>query len=372
LLATRRPDAPNPSARAQPGRARSEEDDGWQWPAATPGGGGHTGEELLTALRKGALALKHGRQGRPKVHFFRLSAGDAELQWRSASGAVRAVGLAQVREVLPGQATELFRRVPLHPSARSFSLRYAAAGDGGGADGVGAASRTLDLSFADAEQHNLWLRGIRLALQRLRAPAAVTSAESAGVGESAHAAHAAATAAVLDPGDLFLWGSAGRGAAAAPSNRDAAAWPGAAAPAPAPRNARLDVAAAAAGRRHGALVTAAGALYTFGEGRGGKLGLGHSGDAPAPARVRQGLPGRGAVTAVACGDDCTAAVAEGGALYMWGRLPGEGASAALPTPVRGGLAGREVVQVHTQKRRRTMQHLQHAFGDALPRRPRFL
>ena len=53
------------------------------------------------------------------------------------------------------------------------------------------------------------------------------------------------------------------------------------------------------------------------------------------------------MVAVACGDDCTAAITAGGTLYMWGWLPGASSARALlvPVPMRGGLSGKRVTQV---------------------------
>ena len=124
-------------------------------------GEGHSDEELLTALRKGAFLLKHGRQGKPKAHFFRLAASDSELRWRSASGSIRSVALVAVCEVLPGQATEVFRRHPVREQAASFSLRYI--------DSSGA-SRTLDLTCRDKNQYNLWFPGLQLATTSVHRP----------------------------------------------------------------------------------------------------------------------------------------------------------------------------------------------------------
>ena len=41
---------------------------------------------------QGALLLKHGRHGKPKVHYFRVTACDTLLRWRSAGGSLKQVG----------------------------------------------------------------------------------------------------------------------------------------------------------------------------------------------------------------------------------------------------------------------------------------
>ncbi len=70
------------------------------------------------------------------------------------------------------------------------------------------------------------------------------------------------------------------------------------------------------GLRHAALVTYTGDLYTWGEGRGGKLGHGHQADVMQPTRV-VGLWGR-RVTSVRCSESATAVVTDTQELYTWG------------------------------------------------------
>ena len=67
-------------------------------------------------------------------------------------------------------------------------------------------------------------------------------------------------------------------------------------------------------------------------------------DQPQPQRIRHGLDGQ-CVVAVACGDDCTAAVTDSGSLYMWGRLHMDSRPQLVPLHVRGDLTGQRVVQV---------------------------
>lgn len=149
------------------------------------------------------------------------------------------------------------------------------------------------------------------------------------------------------PGDVLAWGSATRAPAAASTRSghpDPDAWPRSRLPAPLQAGAALDVRCAAVGRLHGVLATDSGAVYTWGEGRSGKLGLGHDQDQPSPARLEHALRGQ-RVVAVACGDDCTAAVTDAGALYMWGRLAGAPRPQLVPVPIRGGLTNRSIAKV---------------------------
>ena len=48
---------------------------------------------------QGADLLKHGRLGKPKMHFFRLAEADTHLTWRSSNGKQRSIALATVFQV---------------------------------------------------------------------------------------------------------------------------------------------------------------------------------------------------------------------------------------------------------------------------------
>ena len=50
---------------------------------------------------QGADLLKHGRQGRPKMHFFRVAEQDSVLTWRSANGKQRSIPLSAVTQAWP-------------------------------------------------------------------------------------------------------------------------------------------------------------------------------------------------------------------------------------------------------------------------------
>ena len=62
------------------------------------------------SIVQGEDLLKHGRHGKPKMHYFRLVEGDARLSWRSAKGAIRTVPLHNVQHIRPGQQTDTFKK----------------------------------------------------------------------------------------------------------------------------------------------------------------------------------------------------------------------------------------------------------------------
>ena len=112
---------------------------------------------------QGALLLKHGRHGRPKVHYFRVCSCDTLLRWRSAGGSLKQVKLRCVSEVVAGQTTDVFRRHPVREpggATRSLSLHYR--------DDDGS-SRTLDLTCPDGPSFQLWHTGLAVLVRRLRA-----------------------------------------------------------------------------------------------------------------------------------------------------------------------------------------------------------
>lgn len=53
----------------------------------------------LYLMVQGTDLMKHGRHGKPKVHYFRLAENDTHLTWRSAKGNQRGVVLTMVKQV---------------------------------------------------------------------------------------------------------------------------------------------------------------------------------------------------------------------------------------------------------------------------------
>uniref|UniRef100_A0A1D1Y4H1 Putative E3 ubiquitin-protein ligase HERC1 n=1 Tax=Anthurium amnicola TaxID=1678845 RepID=A0A1D1Y4H1_9ARAE len=115
-------------------------------------GYGDTGRDIdkaLVALKKGAQLLKYGRKGKPKFYPFRLSKDESSLIWISNSGE-RALKLASVSRIVPGQRTSVFQR-HLCPEKDylSFSLIY---NDG---------KRSLDLICKDKIEAEIWFAGLK-------------------------------------------------------------------------------------------------------------------------------------------------------------------------------------------------------------------
>ncbi|KAK2078213.1 hypothetical protein QBZ16_004081 [Prototheca wickerhamii] len=277
-------------------------------------------EEVLTTLRKGSLLLKHGRHGRPKVHYFRLMQNDSLLCWRSSSGSVRGVDLRAVSSLVPGQSSDVFRRHPLPASAAcSWTLTYT--------EPVTRARRTLDLTAESEAAAAVWVSGLRLVRAVMTLPGYTQlSRRTSSLGsEGGGAPGAAATRRRSGPApaqhhagpsslpcDLLVWG------ACSSVRAGSRPWVCSAAPEAAPATARWT-------RRRWAWATTA--------------------TRPRPERVGHALA-RARARAVAAGDDYSAALTTRGALYMWGRLPGgRGQPETVPRLVRGCLGARPVAQV---------------------------
>ena len=90
---------------------------------------------------------------------------------------------------------------------------------------------------------------------------------------------------------------------------------------------------AACGHHHTLIVTEEGTVWTFGDGRHGRLGLNDEDDRLLPTRVDPERFAGAQVATVAAGLSHSAAVTEGGALFTWGRGEADQAGSQVP----GGL-----------------------------------
>ena len=138
------------------------------------------------------------------------------------------------------------------------------------------------------------------------------------------------TAAVSNAGRLFTWGSGKWGQLGHGVRQDERF----------PRKVDMEKALGSAvrvacGDRHTAVLNDQGGLITFGNGQHGQLGHGNGLDCLRPTMLREDTLGGERVVALDCGATTTAAVTEGGALYLWGfgeSLHPKGVSNVLETP----------------------------------------
>ena len=118
-------------------------------------------------------------------------------------------------------------------------------------------------------------------------------------------------AAVGEDGALFVWGSGEHGQLGT-GDTDRRLAPTRLAGLTAP------VRQVAAGGFHTGIVTEAGDLLMFGLGVDGRLGLGDEDGRTTPTRLARAVFDGEAVLMVACGEEHTAAVTEGGGVYTFG------------------------------------------------------
>ena len=100
---------------------------------------------------------------------------------------------------------------------------------------------------------------------------------------------------------------------------------------------QFQVLTVACGHWHTLAVTKDGALWTFGEGDDGKLGHNDFNDWLVPTRIEAQQFGNANIVAVAAGSRHSAAVTEDGTLYTWGNAPGlghaDGKTKLVPTHI---------------------------------------
>ena len=116
------------------------------------------------------------------------------------------------------------------------------------------------------------------------------------------------SAAVGEDGTLFVWGPGARGRLGTGDAEDRLA-PTRVAGLPAP------VRQVATGWHHTGMVTEAGDLLMFGSGELGQLGLGDEDNRTTPTRVARAVFDGEAVLMVACGQQHTTVLTEGGGVY---------------------------------------------------------
>ncbi|CAI7862495.1 unnamed protein product [Closterium sp. NIES-53] len=198
--------------------------------------------------------------------------------------------VGELPSALPRDSASLCAAEPPRASLRGASLP------------VGAQVQAEVFSWGNGANYQLGTGSTRIQ----RTPARIDGLATATATATASPGDAAASVSDGDEG-----ASAASGAAATPPPASAAAGPAAA------------VMAVAAGRFHSAAVTARGELFTWGFGRGGRLGHPdfdvHSGQVAVilPRRVTAGLGGR-AVRAVAAAKHHMLAATHTGELFSWG------------------------------------------------------
>lgn len=241
---------------------------------------------------------------------FQLSEDESRLEWVGKSAATKHVTCARIVDILPGRASNLFRRAASkadeHPPELCLSVLYHETEK----DATrGAKPRTLDLVCEDEARATLWIRGLRIARDRARAPkpdanpetdaataflvakAARKFASFKGASSSSSVAAAADREPLGEPRDILVWG---RIPSCFASARDAdpststpgGEWAHLLLPTEVPGAEGLDATSAALGDRHAVVVARSGAVYAWGDAADGRLGRGRGdGERATPSRI---------------------------------------------------------------------------------------
>ena len=318
-------------------------------------------DEAAVAVRRGAKLVKYCRNAKPHFVFVQLSADANALTWVGKREKEKSIPFVAVERVLSGQHTELFRkRRGEHDVLNSFSIVYE--------DANGASSRTLDLVCDNENQRNLWVFALEHLVHRARRHAQadgfdeITKATSASTaststqeerGLSGVKSSTALTVALAaskfkkrsslrerhgglshdfgaaEPSEVYSWGwqpdvsrrDTGAETTGSGFTVQGARWKRVDEPSLVDGMETLDVVDVAIGARHTMVQTRSGVAYSWGEGKGGKLGHPNGQDAELPLRVE--LEGR--VIGLACGSAHSLAITEdgqsggdGGDVCVWG------------------------------------------------------
>ncbi|XP_065053483.1 uncharacterized protein LOC135682495 isoform X2 [Rhopilema esculentum] len=229
-------------------------------------------------MTQGSTMLKAGRMGRPHFRRFRLLDDLSGLQWESPKKdkGDSSVTIKQIEELVRGQNTKVFQDNPI-PEYEALL------GGFGDLDAV--------REFRTSQEDSISDKADKLSL------------EFGFVGETVSVRE--------DACDVYTWGSSYKGMLGHGEETEEVI--------PRVVEALLgrDVRQVACGTEHMLAVTSAGELFSWGCGRGGKLGHGDIQDRFTPLRV--GALSEEKVVGISCHELHSAVVTAEGNLYVWGR-----------------------------------------------------
>ncbi|CAL9124126.1 unnamed protein product [Musa textilis] len=330
--------------------------------------------KALVALKKGTQLIKYSRKGKPKLCPFRISSDETTLVWFSHKKE-RAIKLASVVRIVPGQRTAVFRRY-LRPEKDylSFSLIY------------NNGERSLDLICKDQGELEVWIAGLKALISTGQHQHSRTDSHSDGVffsddgdsvssgrpygvtlestlsisrgfstkfhnrdpsaslprsdvgsdhasmqlrasnGDGVRLSVSSAPSSssqgsgpddIESLGDVYVWGEVwSDGVSLDGSTNSICSRTDVLIPRSLESNVVLDVHQIACGIRHAALVTRQGEVFTWGDESGGQLGHGNDKDVSRPRLVESLVLWN--MDYVACGEYHTCAVSTAGDLFTWG------------------------------------------------------
>eukprot|EP00794_Sanderia_malayensis_P003524 gene3523-4025_t len=270
--------------------------------------------QAIFEMTKGTTMLKAGRMGRPHFRHFRLLEDLSGLQWESPKKdkGESSVAIQKIQGLVRGQTTKVFQVNPIPEyESLSFSLIYK----------QGPITRTLDIVCKDRAEFDIWTVGLDALLDGFSDISAVTDfAEKVSCDEvdgnqkkmSLAFGFVGETVSVKeDACDIYTWGSSFKGMLGHGEETEETI--------PRVVEALLgrDVRKIACGTEHMLAVSSSGELFSWGSGRGGKLGFGNIQDRFTPLKVATLADKK--ITCIACNELHSAAINADGELYTWGR-----------------------------------------------------
>ncbi|XP_065666204.1 uncharacterized protein LOC100209924 [Hydra vulgaris] len=264
----------------------------------------------LCVMIKGSTMLKAGRMGRPHFRKFHMSADLKLLQWESPNkgAAESSVAIGDIEEVITGQKTKIFEGNPIPEyEAISFSVIYK----------QGNTKRSLDIVCKDRVEYDIWTVGLQALINgfdnldglRLMSEADLSKADGKLMLELGLFGDRVSVK--EDACDIYTWGASPKGVLGHGEETEELF--------PRVVEALLgrDIRTVACGTEHTLAVSVNGEMFSWGCGRGGKLGLKNILDRYMPLKI--GAFENVNITFVSCNELHSASVTESGELYTFGR-----------------------------------------------------
>ena len=268
-------------------------------------------EEVTTQICrmvKGSTMLKAGRMGRPHYRNFCLSSDLKSLQWESPNKVKDAtqILIESITELKRGQTTKVFESNPVTGyEGRSFSVMYK--------EKESNVLRSLDIVCKDRNEYEMWSSGLEALINGFHDVDGVHNMmDSVVVAESKinFDLHGNQILVKADACDLYTWGGSVKGVLGHGQEEEELV--------PQAVNAVLgkDIHKVSCGAEHTLAVTGLGGLFSWGCGRGGKLGVGNILDHYMPLHVS----GVSNINQIDCGELHSAVVTTSGELLTFGRV----------------------------------------------------
>jgi len=266
----------------------------------------------ITQMVNGSTMLKAGRLGRPHFRKFQLSPDLKLLQWESPNKdkAETSISIKQIQELVKGQKTKVFEGNPIPEyEAISFSLLYK----------QGNLLRSLDIVCKDRTEYDFWTVGMEALIIGFDDVDGIGSFSKTMSSEDISSSKLSLEFGLIgqrisvkeDACDIYTWGASVKGTLGHGEQTEELI----------PRVIESllgrDIRYVACGTDHTLALSAIGELFSWGSGRGGKLGFGNIQDRFTPLKV--GILEEKQITAISCSELHSALVTAEGEAYTFGR-----------------------------------------------------